>query len=79
MSTVWFRLGCSMILYEASVDFDDRFIEVIGTHDETGASIRYAANLDSITLDNIRELTSTIERAIVDGITGLGEELDRLK
>jgi hypothetical protein len=63
------------ILYEATVDFDDRLVIVTGTHDESGSTVRFAGNLDTLNLTDIRGLTSTLEQAIRNGIIGLGEEL----
>ena len=63
------------ILYEATVDFDDRLVIVTGTHDQSGSSVRFAGNLDTINLTDVKALTSTLEKAIRDGIIGLGEEL----
>jgi len=64
-----------MILYEATIDFDDRLVTVTGTHDKSGSSVRFAGNLDSINLDDIKALTGSLEQAIRNGIIGLGDEL----
>jgi hypothetical protein len=64
-----------MILYEATVDFDDRLVIVEGTHDPSGASVRFAGNLDTLNLEDIKALTGSLEQAIRNGIIGLGDEL----